>query len=293
MITFGKTFFLMRSLIICLFCCFSFSCTAQKSPEKITVQYKDLSKKNDQLALDIYPVQNGKNLPVVVFVHGGAWMLGDKKTKIQPKVRLFNFSNYVFVSVNYRLSSFFNTKVQYPSHPNDVADAVKWLYQNIHQYGGNPDNMVLMGHSAGAQIVSLLGTSEAFLPQRGIPIRKIKGVISIDTEGYDVAGMGSEGVKIYRRIFGEDAQQWRAASPLLNIRSGSHYPPFLIATRGQTYRKEISSKFADALKKAGAEATLIDVDPYSHFESNNKIGTEGEKIITPHIMLFLKLHFAR
>lgn len=261
---------------------------AQKSPEKITVQYKDLHQKNDQLALDIYPVPNSKNLPVVVFVHGGAWMLGDKKTKIQPKVHLFNSQDYIFVSVNYRLSSFFNTKTQYPSHPNDVADAVKWLYENIQRYGGNPDNMVLMGHSAGAQIVSLLGTSEAFLPKRGISLKTIKGIISIDTEGYDVAGMGDEGVKIYRRIFGEDAAQWKAASPQLNITAGKNYPSFLVATRGQSYRKQISSNFVNALKNAGAEAKHIDVDPYSHFQSNNKIGTKGESIITPHIMAFLR-----
>lgn len=266
---------------------------AQKVPGKITVQYKEFEKKNDELALDIYLVQNGRQLPVVVFVHGGAWILGDKQTKIQPKAALFNAQNYIFVSVNYRLSSFFNTKVQYPSHPNDVADAVKWLHDHIAEYGGNPANMVLMGHSAGAQIVSLLGTSETFLPKRGIPVNTIKGIISIDTEGYDVEGMGNEGVKIYRRIFGEHAQQWREASPLANVRTGNQYPPFLVATRGQSYRKEMSLKFVNALEGAGAEAKLIDVDPYSHFESNNKIGTAGETIITPHILSFLKENFSR
>lgn len=273
--------FLMMIMIAAFF-------KSQEKPEKITVQYKDLNSRNDQLALDIYPVANGRHLPVVVFVHGGAWMLGDKKTKIQPKVMLFNSRNYILVSVNYRLSSFFNTKTQYPSHPNDVADAVKWLYENIQRYGGNPDNMVLMGHSAGAQIVSLLGTSESFLPQRGIPLHVIKGIISIDTEGYDVAGMGNEGVKIYRRIFSDDPEKWKAASPILNITAGKNYPPFLVVKRGQNYRKEMSSKFVKTLKNAGAEAKLIDVDPYSHFESNNKIGTRAESIITPHILAFLE-----
>ena len=270
-----------------------FGCRSQTKMQKITVQYSHPETKNDKLALDIYPVDGGKNLPVVIFVHGGAWILGDKATKIDSKVKLFNDKNYVFVSVNYRLSSFFNSSVQYPSHPNDVADAVQWISQNISKYGGNPDNMVLLGHSAGAQIVSLLGTSEEFLPKRGIPLNKIKGVASIDTEGYDVSGIAAEGVKIYRHIFGDSPEIWKQASPLAQISAGKPYPNFLVATRGENYRKEMSKDFVNALKNAGAKAELMDVDPYSHFESNNKIGTPGDTVVTPKLMRFLGESFAK
>lgn len=278
----------MMKRLLLIFCAFFlFSCRSQQALDKITVQYSRAESKTDKLSLDIYPVKNAKKLPVVVFVHGGAWILGDKATKIEDKVRLFNANNYVFVSVNYRLSSFFNTKVQYPSHPNDVADAVKWIYEHIASYGGDPENIVLMGHSAGAHIVSLLGTSEKFLPQRGIALNQIKGIISNDTEGYDVVGMGNEGVKIYRRIFGDNPQQWKEASPIANVSKGKSYPPFLLITRGENYRKEMASKFAEELRNSGTKVSMISADPYSHFEANNKIGTEKESIITPKILEFL------
>lgn len=276
-----KTALFLMLLIVIL------GCRAQNNERMSTVRYSQAAGDDDQLSLDIYPIKSGTHLPVIVFVHGGAWILGDKSTKIDDKIRLFHAQNYVLVSVNYRLSSFFNTKVQYPSHPNDVADAVKWIYDHISAYGGNPDEMVLMGHSAGAQIVSLLGTSDDFLPKRGIALDKIKGIISNDTEGYDVTRMGSDGVKIYRRIFGDSAEVWKNASPLHQISANKAYPKFLVITRGQAYRKTMSQEFVSALKSAGANAELISADPYSHFEANNKIGAENETVITPKILDFL------
>ena len=256
---------------------------------KVTVPYKQLSHvKAKKLSLDIYHASPGAAKPVLVFVHGGAWFLGDKATKIKNKIALCQQLGFVFVSVNYRLSSFFNKNIQYPVHVEDVADAVKWVADNISRYGGDEKKIGLMGHSAGAQMISLLATSEDFLQARGVERKEVKGIISIDTEGYDVYGMGKAGSKIYKKIFGQHEQTWKNASPILQVKPGIKYPDFLIVMRGKPYRFEMAKNFADKLRSTGTKVELISGEPYSHFKVNNAVGSSKDNIVTPKIATFLK-----
>lgn len=273
-------------LIVCTL--FAMSCSLPKT----TVQYKQADGvKAAKLSLDIYNTAIGGNKPVVVFVHGGGWLLGDKATKIRHKVALFESLGYVFVSVNYRLSSLFNKKTQYPAHTNDVADAIQWVYNNIGKYGGNRDKIVLLGHSAGAQMISLLATSDAFLPHRNINPNSFKGIISMDTEGYNVYEMGKAGAKIYQRIFGDNPEIWKEASPVLQVRADKTYPDFLIITRGNPYRITMSQAFAEKLKSSGTTIQLINAKPYGHFKVNNILGKKNDTIVTPAVVSFLKQAF--
>lgn len=105
-----------------------------------------------------------------MYVHGGGWSIGDKSAQLENKIALFKSLNYVFVSTNYRLSPFPNRlgnddRIKYPLHNQDVVSAIAWLVENISDYGGNPDKVALIGHSAGAHLVSLIGTDESFLRQ--------------------------------------------------------------------------------------------------------------------------------
>ena len=97
-------------------------------------------------ALDVY-VPDGAlatdSRPVVVYVHGGGWRVGDKSNQITRKVDLFTGAGYVFVSLNYRLSP--PTRdvldpgpLKFPAHPADVGEALGWLARNIDDYGGDP-----------------------------------------------------------------------------------------------------------------------------------------------------------
>ncbi len=276
------------SYTIILLLMFLTSCSLQKT----TVQYKQAEGvKANKLSLDIYNTAEGGNKPVVVFVHGGGWLLGDKSTKIRHKVALFESLGYVFVSVNYRLSSLFHKKTQYPAHTNDVADAIKWIYENISRYGGNREQMVLMGHSAGAQMISLLATSDEFLPPRNISPNHFKGIISLDTEGYDVHEMGRAGASIYQRIFSNNPETWKEASPVLQVRPGKSYPDFLIVMRGKTYRIEMAQTFAEKLKSSGAAVELVNAESYGHFKVNNILGNKKDRIVTPRVVEFLKRAF--
>lgn len=279
----------MTKKILCLIFISAVLFAGCSTVQKTTVQYKQSENvKPKKLSLDIYNSQSSANKPVVVFVHGGGWLLGDKSTKIKRKAYLFKKMGYLFVSVNYRLSSFFNKKIQYPDHTNDVADALKWIYENISKYGGDKNKIVLLGHSAGAQMISLLVTSDKFLPARGISSNSFRGIISMDTEGYDVYGMCNAGAKIYKRIFGNDPETWKEASPVLQVKPDKKYPDFLIVMRGKPYRIEMANNFASKLREGGTKVELINADPYGHFKVNNILGSEKDKIITQKVVAFLK-----
>ena len=115
--------------------------------------------------------------PVVIYVHGGGGMKGDKANRITDKARLFTDAGYVFASVNYRLSPDISSgpvpptyppgRVMFPAQPRDVGEAIAWLGTNVAGYGGDPDALLLSGHSSGAHLVSLVGSDPSYLEAFG------------------------------------------------------------------------------------------------------------------------------
>jgi acetyl esterase/lipase len=261
--------------------------------QKTTVAYKEVAGVNQNLlSLDIYhPEVTTTERPIVVYVHGGAWAVGDKANNIDNKVDLFSSLGYLFISVNYRLSpstySSDPNRIMFPTHNNDVADAVAWIYNNINLYGGNKNKIVLLGHSAGAHLVSLTGTSNTFLPSRGIQLHQIKGVASIDTEGYDVSAQGNEGNETYLNAFGNNAAQWLAASPIHQLSAGTTYPAFFVAKRGSVTRINLADTFIAALESVGVAVSEVNGSQYDHEGINDAIGAPGETTITEPLKIFL------
>ncbi len=263
-----------------------------------TEQYKSIDNVDkDLLSLDIYHTSNTtEKKPIVVWVHGGGWSIGDKANKVQDKVQLFQAQGWLLVSVNYRLSPFpyqLNNpnRVKYPDHNQDVADALKWIYDNISQYGGDQRKMVLLGHSAGAHLVALTGTRPLFLANNGVPFSAIKGVAAIDTEGYDIPTKIAEGNDLYLNAFGPTESLHIEASPLFNIQSGESYPNFFIAKRGSQSRLDLANQFMAALETDQTMVTQVDGSIYSHAEINEAIGQAGESLITTPLLDFIRQCF--
>src|SRR5882724_7332783 len=115
--------------------------------------------KNERQMLDVYAPTEGKNHPVVVWVHGGGWQAGDKKD-VDKKPQAFVDKGFVFVSVNYRL---LKDTVTIKQMGEDVAKAIRWVHDHAKDYGGDPDTMMVMGHSAGAQLAALVCTDDRYL----------------------------------------------------------------------------------------------------------------------------------
>ncbi|MGY5352770.1 alpha/beta hydrolase [Wenyingzhuangia sp. IMCC45533] len=265
--------------------------------KKQTVVYDTIERTNpNRLSLDVYYQSNiDTKKPVVIYVHGGAWALGDKANQINNKVNLFESLNYVFVSINYRLSPFpaqinQDNRVKYPQHNQDVASAISWVYLNIESYGGNPDKIALMGHSAGAHLVALTATNQSFLSEKQLNINIIKGVVVIDTRAYHVVDLIKENKSnLFINAFGSDESMQEQASPILNIDSSADYPKFWMCYSNEDIdRKTKTEAFANELMKTGVSTKLVDGRAYNHSGINDAVGKKGETIITPSITAFLK-----
>lgn len=252
-----------------------------------TIKYKQINGvEPNLLSLDIYHNSDlDTQKSVIIYVHGGGWFIGDKRNKIENKISLFRSLNYILVSVNYRLSPFpyelnNSNRIMYPTHNNDIADAIKWIYDNINQYGGNPNKIALLGHSAGAHLVSLLGTNSSFLENVGLNLSHIKGVAAIDTEGYDVLLKIQNNNNLYINAFGTDTNNNLQASPIYNIENGISYPIFFVAKRGNEQRIAIANDFINSLQDNGVTVSPIDGSLYDHKGINNAIGEPKEILIT-------------
>ena len=119
----------------------------------------------------------------------------------------------MFASVNYRLSPlapatgpFDPERVRFPDHPHDVGEAIGWLYRHVARYGGDPTRIVLIGHSSGAHLASLVGVAPRYVRAYGVPRARILGVVSLDTAAYDVTGLAdplrNEGARGVWSVFG-------------------------------------------------------------------------------------------
>ncbi len=262
----------------------------------ITIEYKQINgTAPNLLSLDIYYNSNvDVQKPVIIYVHGGGWCKGDKSNKIENKVNLFRSLNYIFVSVNYRLSPFpfdisNNNRIKYPDHNVDIADALLWINDNIGQYGGNKHKIVLLGHSAGAHLVALTGTNKRFLKSKGLSLESIKGVAVIDTEGFDIKEQIANGnnQNMYINAFGTDSIQNIDASPIYNVVNTISYPKFFIAKRGNSERIKYANDFISILETNGVLVYQVNGSIYDHQGINNAIGKPNETLITNALKSFL------
>lgn len=263
-----------------------------------TFVYKSMEGVDENLlSLDLYYTEDVDKLkPVIIWVHGGGWSVGDKTGKIEDKIALFLSEGWLLVSVNYRLSPYpveINdpNRIKYPIHNQDIADAIKSIYENVGKYGGDNTKLALLGHSAGAHLVSLTGTREQFLLDVGLDLGVIKGVATIDTEAYNLPEKMAEFNETFINAFGTDTPTLIEASPIHNISDGTDYPPFFVAKRGLTERIESADKFIGRLSEVGVSVEEVDGSIYDHAGINEAIGQDGESLITIPLIDFFRKCF--
>jgi len=123
----------------------------------------------ERCKLDIYAPEGAKDLPVVVWFHGGGLTGGDKRSIPRDLLQ----SGYVVVSANYRLIP----KATIADCIEDAAAAVAWTFDNIAAYGGSPDKIFLSGHSAGGYLIDMVGLDKHWLARYGIDADRVAGLI--------------------------------------------------------------------------------------------------------------------
>jgi acetyl esterase/lipase len=238
------------------------------------IQYKSVSGVDSNLlSLDIYTNTAFTNNPVIIMIHGGLWYTGDKSNNnvINPKKDYYLNKGFVFVSINYRLTD--DANVHYPDNINDVSDAIKWVNQNIDEYGGNENNLYLMGHSAGAHLASLAVLANF------VSSSYIKGLILLDSGDYDVLEAYNNAKdrtkQVYETTFSSREDIMKEASPINHISSGKNLPKFLIfyaSDRAEDASPSQSKNFYNKLIDNGYTATLKGVSGKTHEMMDADVG---------------------
>ncbi len=234
--------------------------------------------------LDLFlPIKDA--FPVVLFIHGGAWQHGDKNFMFgfySKIAHMFARNGVGFVVANYRLSP----EVRHPGHIEDVAKAFTWVHKHIAQYGGRPDLMFVAGHSAGGHLVSLLATDEQYLSAQGLKSNVIKGVIPIS----GVYAIPPE-KRFLPKVFGEDAQLRKLASPVHHVRS--QLPPFLIlyGERDLPMLDEQAQSLHQTLEKNKNDTQLIELKDRDHFTIIGRMLSQEDEAVQA-MLQFLSKHAA-
>lgn len=254
-----------------------------------TVAYKTIAGIDpDLLSLDIHAPVKAINAPVVMWVHGGGYSIGDKAYQMPDKVKLFNAQGWILISVNYRLSDPQKGAAQYPDHFLDVASAVAWVRGHIPAYGGDPERIALLGHSAGADIVSNVAVNPIYLKEYGLDLSALVCAAPLDTAGFNKALAGDSEQAQWVNALGNNLNYLTETSATLLIQPNIGIPPMLGVKRGNEGRQRIETEFIAELQAAGIEAMLVDATSLSHEEVNSKIGEEGDSVMTEPLIRFLR-----
>lgn len=222
-------------------------------------------------AMDVYLPAQPQQAPVLLMVHGGGWKRGDKSMRrsIEAKVQRWVPRGFVLVSINYRMMPDAKPDVQL----RDVALALTHVQQQAPSWGADPGRIVLMGHSAGAHLVTLLTVTpfDRFTPKP----RPVLGTVSLDSGAMDVVEiMSHRHHRLYDEPFGQDPAYWRSVSPTWVMAPGSAPVLSVYSTRRDDATKQTQA-FAAKGKALGVRVDTLGVD-LSHGDINGQLGQDSD-----------------
>ena len=230
--------------------------------------------------LDIYTRKGAAGLPVLVYVHGGGWIIGNRRD-------VYSIPDFaarlgmILVSIDYgKLPS-----VSVPWQARQVAEAINWTRANIARFGGDPARMIVLGYSAGAHLsaLSVLGGTAG----------PVAGLICHDSGTYDIAALNrfydGRMPVLFRTAFSKE-KQWERISPSTMIGKAA-IPPMLVTWSDVKHHPAMSAAFIEKLRAAGGTVATYDGSAkYTHREIIRAIapGAAGvskaiEGFITSHI----------
>ncbi|WP_018604505.1 alpha/beta hydrolase [Uliginosibacterium gangwonense] len=222
-------------------------------------------------SMDVYLPANPANAPVIFMVHGGAWRTGDKAMSrvVNNKVARWLPRGIIFISVNYRLLP----KADPLQQAEDVGRALATAQGKAREWGANPDAFVLMGHSAGAHLVSLINSP----PERTLALgaRPWLGTVSLDTAAMDIVTvMQNRHFRFYDKAFGSDPAFWQATSPMQQL---NRQAPPLFAVCSSTrpdHPCDGTQTFADKAHDMGLRVEMLP-QALKHSQINENLGQPG------------------
>lgn len=267
----------MKKLLLSIFILLCFNPSAYSNYFDTHVLNKTKPLKNiaygphPQQAMDVYfptqPLTDKTPAPLIVMVHGGAWTIGDKNNAavVKHKVDYWSKQGWIFISINYRLVP--NATLQ--QQTQDIAEALIYIQNQAPNWHADSKRLVLMGHSAGAHLVSLLTTRPLWLTSQPQPWR---ATVALDSAAYHVEKiMQNRHSHFYDQAFSDQPSNWKALSPISQLRQT--LPAFLAvcSTTRPDQPCTQAQQFIQQAQKLGTKAQLLPL-PLSHIEINKSLG---------------------
>lgn len=234
---------------------------------------------------DVYLPARPQAAPLLVMVHGGGWRRGDKASSgvVANKVAHWLPQGFIVVSVDYRLLPEADPLTQ----AADVAAALARIQALAPDWGGDPRATVLVGHSSGGHLVSLLDADPSLLRAAGA--RPPQVAVALDSAVMNVPQLmaAPRHLALYDRAFGKRRNDWLAASPYHRLQAGA--APLLIVC--STRREDACPQGQALAAKAAGLGVVMDVLPQdlSHAEINQRLGlpsaytTAVDRFIATHL----------
>jgi acetyl esterase/lipase len=270
---------MISTLAACGIFCWSFACRGSDRAQSASLQ-RSASEHRDlifttaprPLRLDLFTPDGEPPFPVVVWVHGGAWLIGEKTLPSDHAALRQLSRGYAVASIEYRLSG----EAIFPAQIHDCKAAIRWLRANAETYGLNPARIAVWGSSAGGHLVALLGTSSRATAfddlEQGSTNESSTVQAVVDwygpTDFLRMTGGHHEADSPESQLLGCDIDMCpdrvALASPLTYVDSDD--PPFFIqhGTRDQTVDFEQSQILHAALMNAGVPSTFVPIHGAGH-----------------------------
>ena len=213
--------------------------------------------------------KKGDRRPVLLQVHGGGWIIGDKREQAKPLMTHLASRGWICVAINYRLSP----KATMPDHIVDVKRSIAWIRKNIEAYGGDPEFLCITGGSAGGHLSALAAltandprfqpdfedvdtTLDACVPFYGV-------FDFVDRAGDRPLGKMSDfvGPIVFKCSPDENPELWESVSPISRVHSDA--PPFFViqGSHDSLVFAEEAVTFVSALREKSVE-TVLHVELY-------------------------------
>jgi len=225
--------------------------------------------------LDVWTVPGSDAAPLVMFVHGGGWQRGSKDNASSRWLPAhLTQQGYAYASIDYRLVP----AVAVEQQAEDVAHALRALLDRAAELGIDRRRVVLIGHSAGAHLVALVGTDERHLKSAGLGFADLRGVIANDGAAYDVPAQLQEDAPMmhqtYLEVFGSDPARQRALSPTHQA-AAPNAPAFLLLHVQRPDAVRQTEALGRALAAAGSavdHGSFAGTGLRGHMEINRRLG---------------------
>lgn len=239
----------------------------------------------DRLKLDVYqPVHSvdSQKPATVIFFYGGGWEAGEK-ANYKFVAEALTSHGMIVVIPDYRVFP----EAVFPEFIEDAAQAVAWTRKHIAEFGGDPEQLFIAGHSAGAQIAAMLSVNPRYLQQAGLETKQLRGMIGL-AGPYDFLPLTSPTLK---QIFGDDASQWQS-QPVNFV--GEDHPPtlLLVGNNDRTVLPRNSYRFAEKLKQYGNDVEIVELSNYGHVAMVAKLAKplRGDGALLIPIVNFVQQH---